>query len=172
MGTEIEGPMQRSLTDRLCTQCGLCCDGTLLADVELAGRKEATRMELLGLMVDEDEEGHGLLPLPCSALSGKMCGIYAHRPKTCRTFECRLLQNAQSGAVSVARAQEQIVGAFTLIGRLKRLLSELGDRNIRLPLKERCSDLLARSDVMSPRHVELESAMCELEGLIQKTFFQ
>ena len=33
--------METRLTDTLCTRCGLCCDGTLFAEVELAHRAEA-----------------------------------------------------------------------------------------------------------------------------------
>ena len=81
------------LTDTLCTRCGLCCDGTLLGDVELTGPAEAARLELLGLDVDTDDADTELLSLPCAALCGTRCGIYLQRPQSCRTFECRLLQN-------------------------------------------------------------------------------
>ena len=76
-----------SLTDRLCTHCALCCDGTLFADVELAGRKEAAALEAMGLEVEDDDDGDGaLLVLPCRALQGKRCGVYAHRPNCWLTF--------------------------------------------------------------------------------------
>lgn len=102
--------MKPSLTDTLCTRCGLCCDGSLLADVELASRSEATRLEILGLEI-EDDDAHGLLVLPCAALRGTRCSIYPHRPETCRTFECRLLQEVRRGAVSVETAESRIVEA-------------------------------------------------------------
>src|SRR5437773_9919953 len=86
-----------SLTDILCTRCALCCDGSLFADVELAGRAEATRLEVLGLEIEDGDEG-ALLTLPCAALAGRRCGIYPHRPECCRTFECRLLQEVRRGA--------------------------------------------------------------------------
>ena len=75
------------LTDTLCTQCGLCCDGTLFGDVELAGRREAARLEGLGLDVDSDDADVELLALPCAGLRGTRCRVYAHRPPCCRTFE-------------------------------------------------------------------------------------
>src|SRR2546421_8471618 len=78
-----------SLTDIMCTRCGLCCDGSLFADVELAGADESSALETLGLDVDDagdDNEG-ALLLLPCGALKGKRCSIYPHRPDCCRTFE-------------------------------------------------------------------------------------
>lgn len=79
--------------------CGLCCDGTLFADVELAGKREATSMELFGLDIEDTDEGpRGLLLQSCRAMKGTRCSIYAHRPKCCRTFECKLLKDVQRGA--------------------------------------------------------------------------
>src|SRR6185436_875526 len=108
-------PMNSSLTDTLCTRCGLCCDGTLLADVELASRDEATTLEVLGLEIDEDDGDRGpLMLLPCRALKGTRCSIYAHRPECCRTFECRLLQDVRRGAVDVEAAKTHIAAARAL----------------------------------------------------------
>jgi uncharacterized protein len=98
--------METRLTDTLCTRCGLCCDGTLFAEVELAHRAEATRLEALGLEIESDDEAP-LQVQPCTALKGRRCGIYPHRPGCCRTFECRLLQDVRCGAVS-----EQILAVF------------------------------------------------------------
>src|SRR5437773_4567821 len=96
------------LTDTLCTSCGLCCDGTLFADVELVGQAEVARLAIMGMENENEVRNTGLLSRPCAALRGTRCGIYAHRPKCCRVFQCHLLQNAQRGAVTVERALEQI----------------------------------------------------------------
>src|SRR5262252_11217599 len=100
--------MTPSLTDTLCTSCGLCCDGTLFADVELAGRAEVARIEIMGMAIEDEGRSSGLLSQPCAALRGTRCGIYSHRPKCCRVFECHLLQSAERGAIKVERALEQI----------------------------------------------------------------
>src|SRR5438874_1102304 len=57
--------MNPSLTDTLCTRCGLCCDGSLFADVELANRAEATGLELMGLEIEDDDANGALLTQPC-----------------------------------------------------------------------------------------------------------
>ena len=113
--------MEASLTDTLCTRCGLCCDGSLFADVELAGRAESTRMEVLGLLVEEHDGESELLQLPCAALCGTRCGVYAHRPKVCRTFECRLLQDTRRGVVEVKRAMALIDVTRSRIGRVLQI---------------------------------------------------
>jgi hypothetical protein len=162
------------LTDRLCTHCALCCDGSLFADVELAGEREATRLEVMGLEVDESDADGALLVLPCRALQGKRCGIYAHRPNCCRTFECGLLQNVRRGAVGAEQAERHIADALARIGRVKELLAELGQRAKTLPLKEQVAEALAGESVggvtAHRTRAELESAMSAVESLISRTF--
>lgn len=165
--------MSESLTDVLCTRCGLCCDGTLLADVELAGRAEANRMEAMGLEIDDDSDAP-LMVLPCRALQGTRCGVYAHRPKCCRSFECRLLDDARHGLVSVELAVERIEDALARVAGVKGLLAQLGQPDGRLPLQERCAEALSveaedASDAGAIRE-RLARSMSELEIVIRATF--
>lgn len=95
--------MSETAAQSLCTQCGLCCMGVIFADVELRDEKEATEMECLGLEIEE-EEGRALLRQPCRGLRGKKCGIYAHRPDCCRSFECKVLKDFQSGEIGMTKA--------------------------------------------------------------------
>ena len=165
--------MTPRLTDTLCTSCGLCCDGTLFADVELVGQAEVVRLEIMGMEVENEDRNMGLLSQPCAALRGTRCGIYAHRPNCCRVFQCHLLQNAQRGAVTVERALEQIADAREQIGRVRAMLGRLGNRDEDLPIKERCAETLAgdggtSSEIMD--RAELETAMTTLENTIWNTF--
>jgi len=162
------------LTDTLCRRCGLCCDGTLLGDVELTGPAEAARLELLGLDVDSDDGDADVLPLPCAALRGTCCSIYTQRPRTCRAFECRLLQNAQRGAVSVHDALARISQARAQAQHVKALLTTVEARPARLPLAERVADAIAASAGAAPRAArttaELDAAMIALTRTIRRTF--
>lgn len=168
--------MKPRLTDTLCTQCGLCCDGTLFADVELANSAEAAGLEAMGLDIEEDDNGDGLLVQPCVALQGRRCGIYAQRPECCRTFECRLLRNVRRGAVSLPRAREIVAETQTKIGRLRQLAAELGQADGRLTFRESCVEAMELGDETrsSPdverKRAELESGMSAVEDLIQKQF--
>jgi uncharacterized protein len=169
--------MKPSLTDILCTRCGLCCNGSLFADVELAGADEASALEVMGLEIEDADGGDGALLLqPCRALKGTRCSIYAHRPDCCRTFECRLLQETRHGAVGVEQAKEKIAEALERIERVKELIAQLGQADERLPLKERCGEALALSEDAAAhpernrKRDELESAMTSLESLIAATF--
>ena len=166
-------PMTPLLTDILCTKCGLCCDGTLFADVELVGQAEVARLEIMGMETENEDRNTGLLSQPCAALRGTRCGIYAHRPKCCRVFQCHLLQNAQRGAVTVERAMEQIAAAREQIRQVRAMLVRLGNRDEGLPIKERCAETLAEGGTTSETikdRAELEAAMATLEKTIWNTF--
>jgi len=162
------------LTDTLCTNCGLCCDGTLFADVELVGQAELARLEIMGIEIENEGRNIGLLSQPCAALRGTRCGIYAHRPKCCRVFQCRLLQNAERGAVTVERALEQIADAREQIQQVRVMLRRLGNRDEDLPIKERCEETLAAgggaASEMTKNRADLEVAMVTLEKTIWNTF--
>ncbi len=162
------------LTSTLCTNCGLCCDGTLLGDVELTGPAEAGRLETLGLDLDDDEGGADLLPLPCAALHRTRCSIYGRRPRACRTFECRLLQEAQHGAVTVKQALARIAHARAQVHYVKTLLARMETRPANLPLAERCADAIAATPGASAeatrRRVALKEAMAAVAHTIRTTF--
>ena len=161
------------LTDTLCTRCGLCCDGTLLGDVELTGPAEAARLEILGLDVDTDDADTELLALPCAGLRGTTCSVYAHRPQCCRTFECRLLQNARRGAVTVDDALARISDARAQVQLVRALLAKVEAHAARMPLAERVAEAIAGAESTSraPRTVtELDAAMAALTRTIRSTF--
>ena len=128
----------------------------------------------MGLEIEDDDTNGALLLQPCRALQGKRCGIYAHRPECCRTFECRLLQDVRRGTVGVERAGEQIAEALKRIGRVRKRMAHLGPRDGRLPLGESCAEALARDAAADPqvnrKRAELEAAMSAVEELMRKTF--
>ncbi|MEZ5292355.1 MAG: YkgJ family cysteine cluster protein [Vicinamibacterales bacterium] len=159
----------------LCTQCGLCCDGTLFGDVELTGRREAVRLAILGLDVDADDADVELLALPCAALRGTRCGIYPLRPRCCRTFECRLLRAVASGQVTAGAALARVTEARTEVRRVTGLLARLEPRgNQALPLAERVADALASApagaDRGAARREALAAAMAAVSRTIRSTF--
>lgn len=156
--------MSESLTDTLCTRCGLCCDGSLLADVELSGAPEITRVRVLGLRVDEDSD-EPLMLLPCSGLKGTRCTVYAHRPKVCRSFECGLLTSARRGSVSVAEALVHIDDARSRITRVKQLLEQVGGYDSSLPLLEASAEAIGAAS-----HPALEAEVTSLDALLQRVF--
>jgi len=166
--------MKPDLTNRLCTKCGLCCDGSLFSDVELTGSAEASGLEAMGLEVEDDDGG--LLVQPCGALEDKRCNIYAHRPACCRTFECRLLQEVRRGRLDVARAEKQIAETVRRIGRIRAMGAELGPIDEHLPFQELCAEILATAaetsagSAKNPMCTDLEVEMNAVKTLIRTRF--
>jgi Fe-S-cluster containining protein len=170
--------MKPSLANVLCIRCGLCCDGSLFADAELAARETAA-LEVLGVEIEDADRGEpALLLQPCAAFKRKRCSIYPHRPNCCRTFECRLLKQVESGAISVDRAEETIVNTLKEIGRTKVLIAQLGQRDERLPLKERFSEALALSSnisddpEMNRKRADVKMAITRVQNLLKQTFLK
>jgi Fe-S-cluster containining protein len=166
--------MKQVLTDTLCTQCGLCCDGTLFADVELKDQAEADGLEAMGLEIEEEETGAPLLVQPCAALRGRRCGIYGQRPECCRTFECRLLRNVRGGVASLESAVAIVAETHGKIRELRRLAAELGQGEAGLTFRESCEEALevgARSDRgLESKRRALEQGLAAVELLIGTQF--
>jgi len=164
-----------AVAEKLCTGCGLCCNGSLFAEVELASRREALRLETMGLAIDDsdDDSATPLLIQPCAALKNKRCAIYPHRPNCCRTFECRILQSVQRGFMTVDEAETQIARAHNEIRRLKNLLKQfpIAAGQQHLSLKERVQDTVdIATKSSSAERAKLESAFESLELFLQNTF--
>lgn len=165
-----------NLTDFLCTECGLCCDGSLFSDVELSSAKELSGLEVLGLNVEDgDRSAPGLLLQPCNAREGKRCGIYQHRPKCCRTFECRLLKDVRSGKMSANDAREKIAVVSTEMRSFRELI---GINVSGLPLKEQYLEVMdsmssqKQTAAIEEKEEELTRRMRILERMIKKTFLE
>jgi Fe-S-cluster containining protein len=86
-------------TDVACGTCTACCASSQFVHVEpdevdaLAHIPKALRFPAPGLPA-----GHVLLPYDqrgrCPMLTDAGCSIYEHRPRTCRTYDCRVFEAA------------------------------------------------------------------------------
>lgn len=129
----------------------------------------------LGLRVDEDTD-EPIMLLPCAALNGTRCSVYAHRPRCCRSFECSLLQDVRRGAVTVTQAEHHIADARQRIARVRTLLGRLEAHDSLLPLREACAEAISAEpspDLARNRaRAELETAMDGVETLLRGTFLR
>ena len=97
--------------ERLCLECGLCCDGTLFTHVALT-EAEATRLGF-----------DGVLRQPCENLgAGCRCAVYENRPKGCARFVCFLGMAFQDGEVQFEEALETVREAQRLREHLDALV--------------------------------------------------
>ena len=114
-------PGQRGMTlgSALCTQCGLCCTGTVHDYASLAP-EEADFARGLGLeLVQGDRSGFAL---PCPRLQGCSCTIYESRPRVCSRYKCQLLMDLEGGATDLATAVDKVQHAKKLIQEVEREL--------------------------------------------------
>lgn len=165
----------------LCTQCGLCCDGTLFGRVELLPADDLDGLKDHGFRIVARSKPRFLQP--CPALGGDCtCRIYAQRPQQCRAFDCALLLRVQSGEVGDAAAERTIRRTRKQAARVRQLMDALGDRSDRLPLSRRFSQLRRRLEAEAEGNragseerwelfAELTLAVHELQRQLRQEFY-
>lgn len=160
--------MNAPLTDTLCLQCGLCCNGVLFADVR---PQPGDRSPLFA--------GRSRVNQPCPALNATTCAcaIYADRPARCRKFECRQLIAVRAGEITTDAALKKIRAAQKLAAKVEALLTELGFNDPRLPLSRRFRrcQRAAETGALPPENfdtlADLQLAVHELTLLLAKDFY-
>lgn len=123
---------------RLCTACGLCCNGVLFHIVKLQPADSIGELTAAGLQINRKKRGP-YFNQPCSQLHDRVCGIYEQRPQRCRLFECRQLQLVAAQAITEVEARACIDAALALVAETEALLAAAGDDRLDLPLAERCA---------------------------------
>ena len=152
----------------LCAACGMCCNGVLFHSVVLQPGESARAFSALGLKTKR-QKGRVYFRQPCPAHHGGSCAIYERRPDRCRLFNCRQILRIAAGATTETLAMENIGEARRLTVRVNTLIDRVANTNPNRALAQRCANALTTSD-RSPLHDELESAMRELESLLEREF--
>ena len=104
--------------DALCTDCGLCCDGTFYGSVVVAAA-ETERLARVRLPLVQNE-GACTMAQPCTALRGRLCDAYADRPSACAAYECELRKKVNAGACSLTEAREPIAAMRALLVTIRQ----------------------------------------------------
>jgi len=163
--------------DQLCPNCGLCCDSTLFADVELRASDRPARLSRLGLTLLKKTKYTSAFAQPCACFDGKLCGIYADRPKRCQLFECGLLKRVESREMTAGAALKKITEARRLAERVRELLRSLGQRDEHMALTHRyAAAMSAPMDLAdaagTERYGELMLAVNDLMTRLQRDFLR
>jgi uncharacterized protein len=110
----------------LCTHCGHCCSGTVVAYASLGSEEEVARGRRLRLPIYEKETGGSAFTLPCPRIEERRCGVYDDRPRSCRDYQCKLLQRFLAGEIALAEA----LGVVERLGALTdRVRAQLGPQD-------------------------------------------
>jgi Fe-S-cluster containining protein len=163
--------------DQLCPNCGLCCDSTLFADVELRAGDNSKRLQQLGLTLTNKGRGKLAFAQPCACFDGKLCGIYHDRPKRCRTFECGLLKRVAVKEMTASAALKKIADAKNQAQKVRGLLRALGQRDEAVALTHRYAAAMSEpidlaDDINADRHGELMLEVNDLMTRLQRDFLR
>lgn len=163
---------------QLCPNCGLCCNGVLFADVELRKGDDSKQLTKLGLTLAKKGRGKLAFAQPCVCFDGKLCGIYAGRPKRCRTFECGLLKRAQADGLEADAALRTISRTKRQVEKVRGLLRQLGQKDEQLAMTKRYAEAMSAPIDLSDhesdteRRGELMLAVDELMCQLQRDFLK
>jgi hypothetical protein len=163
--------------DQLCPNCGLCCDSTLFADVELRKGDDPARLAQLGLEILQKTKAKLAFTQPCACFDGKLCKIYADRPKRCRLFECGLLKRVESGDITAGTALKKISEAKSRAETVRRLLRESGQLDEHMAFTHRYAEAMRAPVNLSDernadRHGELMLAVSNLMQMLERDFLK
>jgi uncharacterized protein len=166
---------KKNSVEQLCPNCGLCCDSTLFADVELRKGDDPKRLTKLGLELWQKTKTKLAFPQPCACFDGKWCKIYGERPTRCRSFECGLLKKVGRGHITVRDALKKISEAKSRANEVRTLLRKCGQRDERMALTHRYVEAMSApvdlsDEADADRHGKLMLAVSDLMQLLERDF--
>ena len=162
---------------QLCPKCGLCCDSTLFADVELRAGDDPQRLRQLGLTLEKKGATKLAFAQPCACFAGQLCGIYHDRPNRCRAFDCGLLKRVGAGEMTAPAALKKISETKRRAARVRELLRLLGQRDEPMALAQRYAEAMGAAvdladETGAERHGELMLAVNDLMTRLQRDFLR
>lgn len=131
----------RHAASRLCTACGMCCNGVLFEIVRLQPQDDMRHLERLGMQIYRKKK-EPYFKQPCRFLEGCSCTIYEARPTRCRRFECHQLKLLAAEEITESDAMAKITQVKALVTKVQASLKELGDEAEQDSLEERTRRVL------------------------------
>lgn len=154
----------RHAASRLCTACGMCCNGVLFEIVRLQPQDDMRDLERLGMQIYRKKK-EPYFKQPCRFLDGCTCTTYETRPTRCRHFECRQLKLLAADEITESDAMAKITEVQTLVTKVQASLKELGDEAEQDSLEERTRRVLDQHPDAS-----LEEDVRALKMLLNREF--
>lgn len=133
---------------RICSQCGLCCDGSLYAAVSLT---PAERDNLIAVAPVQVEANGDLVWLqPCSAHNGTCCTVYDRRPQACRQYQCGVLDSVAAGSMTPVQAELLVTEVKSLAQTLATRLGPAVPQQKPKPLYQLLNDFDQHIQLLDP----------------------
>ena len=178
------------LVEKLCTQCGICCNGGLFKDVELRQEDDPAKLEAMGLTLSgrgrnanaktknpKSKTRNLKFQQPCTAFTDCKCTIYSNRPAHCREFECALLKATTAGTVEIPAALEIIRTTRKRADSIRQIMERLGESSenrclsIRFRKVRRTLEAVAVSKENASRFSRLARSVQVLNLILEKYFY-
>ncbi len=156
--------MFQEAASRLCTACGMCCNGVLFEIVRLQPQDSVKELEKLGMQINR-RKTQPYFKQPCRFLDDCTCTIYEERPTRCRRFECLQLKLLAAEEITEAEAAAKIEEARVQVQRVRDLLAEAGDASTDEALEERVRRVLG-DQTDTPLYHEMQT----LKRLLSRHF--
>lgn len=163
----MSSPENTDAAARLCTVCGLCCNGVLFHIVRLQPTDSAKQLEARGMKLSRKKR-EPYFKQPCSFLTDCTCTQYAARPLRCRLFECRQLKRLADLEITEADALRSIDEVKRSVARVELLLEQSGNTDAHLPMSERYAQVLASG--AASVHRDLIEEMSGLNAALNENF--
>jgi uncharacterized protein len=164
-----------AMAARLCSACGMCCNGVLFQIVRVQPEDSTAELAALGLKLRRKHKEPYFVQ-PCPAYQDAQCTIYAERPTRCRQFECYQLKRVASGEITEAIALGKIQEARRRVAQVEALLPPETE-------VERPRDLTTRYELgmaeltirpagpeVEAQRAQLKNAMQELQTFLEQDF--
>lgn len=164
-----------SVAARLCSACGLCCNGVLFHTVRILPEDSVGELSALGLKLKRKKKERWLHQ-PCPAHRDSQCSIYSQRPQRCRRFECQQLKRVGIGEIDEATARLKIQEVRGRVASVEALLEQSGKTDSKRPLSKRYEKICAEPvDATSPAEElylrdQLVAEMRALEEILDRDF--
>lgn len=160
---------------RICTACGMCCDGTMFQIVKLQTGDRPSELGKLGLKV-RSRDGEFFMEQPCPALRDTCCTVYEKRPARCRLFHCQQLRLMDGDHTTEREVMTVIASARELVEQVNSLILQNGLREDGQALLDRYERVMStpvdakmEPDLAEARH-GLDAAMQKLRRLLNREF--
>lgn len=163
----MSDPAFTATASRLCTACGMCCNGVLFHIVRLQPMDSVKALEALGMKLSRKKR-EPYFNQPCRFLHGCTCSIYQARPQRCRLFECRQILGLQAGDTTEEEAGGRITEVRARVRQVEGLLEAQGNAENQKPLMERCTQVL--QEIGEGEGAALRAALRDLNDLLNEHF--
>lgn len=97
--------LKQNKGERLCTFCGLCCEGYFHCKAYIYNQEDEKIAEQNNAIIFKDADDRLCFVLPCPVYN-QLCTVYPKRPLVCIKHKCDLLKGVLDGTIPIYKALE------------------------------------------------------------------